>query len=163
MNNHDFTTILLVDQTPEEAFDAINNVRGWWSENIAGSTDILDSEFEYHYEDVHRCTIKIVELVPLQRVVWLVTDNYFNFIVDKSEWINTKIIFEISKKGDKTEIRFTHHGLVPQYECYKVCDEAWSHYINDSLKRLITTGKGQATSKSDDRFDSKMVEKWGLK
>ncbi|TWJ03217.1 activator of Hsp90 ATPase-like protein [Mucilaginibacter frigoritolerans] len=163
MNNQDFTTTLLVDQTPEVAFDAINNVRGWWSENIEGSTDTLHGEFAYHYEDVHRCTIKIVELVPAQRVVWLVTDNYFNFIADKNEWINTKIIFEISKKGDKTEIRFTHQGLVPQYECYQVCNEAWSHYINDSLQSLIATGKGQATSKSNDHFDSQMVEKWGLK
>jgi hypothetical protein len=163
MNNQDFTTTLLVDQTPEVAFDAINNVRGWWSENIEGSTDTLHSEFAYHYEDVHRCIIKIVELVPAQRVVWLVTDNYFNFIADKNEWINTKIIFEISKKGAKTEIRFTHQGLVPQYECYQVCNEAWSHYINDSLQSLIATGKGQATSKSNDHFDSQMVEKWGLK
>ena len=68
MNNQDFTTTILVDQTPEEAFNAINNVRGWWSEEIEGSTDKLNDEFKYHYEDVHRCKIKLIEVVPDKKV-----------------------------------------------------------------------------------------------
>ena len=145
--DQDFTTVILVDQTPQEAFDAINNVRGWWSENIEGSTDKLESEFDYHYLDVHRCKIKVVELIPAQKVVWLVMDNYFNFIKDLSEWKGTRIIFEIAKKNEQTEIRFTHQGLVPDYECYDVCNDAWSFYINSSLRSLIATGKGAPTLK----------------
>jgi hypothetical protein len=150
MKTQDFTTAIVVDQSPEEAFNAINNVRGWWSENIEGRTDELNSEFAYHYKDIHRCKMKIIELVFAQRVVWLVTDNYFNFTKDKSEWKNTKVIFEISKKGSKTEIRFTHQGLVPQYECYEVCEQAWSQYIQNSLGSLIATGKGQPTLRDGD-------------
>jgi hypothetical protein len=51
--------------------------------------------------------------------------------------------FEISRKGNKTEIRFTHVGLVPEYECYDACSEGWGLYINSSLRDLITKGKGQ--------------------
>jgi hypothetical protein len=69
MTTSDFTTTLLVDQTPKEVFSAINNVRGWWSEEIEGSTDKLNAEFKYHYEDVHRCQMKIVEFIPNQKVV----------------------------------------------------------------------------------------------
>ena len=147
METSDFTTTLLVEQTPTEVFNAINNVRGWWSEEIEGNTDNLNDEFTYHYQDVHRCKMKIIELIPDKRVVWLVLDNYFNFTKDKSEWIGTKIIFELTQKEDKTQIRFTHQGLVPQYECFEVCKDAWSIFILDSLRYLITTGKGQPSPK----------------
>ena len=44
-------------------------------------------------------------------------------------------------------MKFTHQGLVPDYECFNVCHDAWTHYIQDSLKNLILTGKGEATPK----------------
>ncbi|MGA2765511.1 MAG: SRPBCC domain-containing protein [Spirochaetia bacterium] len=143
----DYTASFSVDQSPKEVFDAINNVRGWWSEQIAGSTDKQGAEFDYHYQDVHRCTMRITELDPGKKVAWLVLDNYFNFIEDKTEWKGTKINFEIARKGDTTEVHFTHVGLVPEYECYGVCSNAWGSYINGSLKKLITTGKGNPNPK----------------
>jgi hypothetical protein len=143
MNTTDFTTTILVDQTPKEAFDAINNVRGWWSEEIEGSTDKLNAVFTYHYKDIHRCKMKLIEVVPGKKVAWLVMENYFNFTMDKSEWTGTTIIFDISQKDNKTQIRFTHQGLVPEYECFDICSNAWGQYIQQSLFNLITTGKGQ--------------------
>ena len=143
MTTKDFTTTILVDNTPEEVFNAINDVRGWWSEEIEGSTDKLNSEFDYHYEDVHSCKMKIIELAPNKKIVWSVLDNYFKFTKDKSEWKGTKIIFDIAKKDNKTEMRFTHEGLVPAYECYEICRDAWTGYIQKSLRNFITTGKGQ--------------------
>src|SRR5688500_13004807 len=132
MTTTDFSTTILVDETPEAAFNAINNVRGWWSEEVEGSTDKLNAEFKYHYEDVHRCKMKITALVPGKKVVWEVMENYFKFTKDKSEWKDTKIIFDISKQGDKTQVRFTHEGLTPEYECFEVCRGAWSTYIQKS-------------------------------
>jgi len=146
----DFTTTMLVDQSPKEVFNAIKNVRGWWSEEIEGSTNKLHDEFIYHYKDVHRCTMELVELVPDKKLVWLVLDNYFSFTKDKSEWKGTKIIFDISVKNNKTQIRFTHEGLVPEYECFDICTNAWSQYIQQSLFSLITTGKGKPNSSEKD-------------
>jgi hypothetical protein len=147
MNDQNFTTTFMVDQTPEVAFDAINNVRGWWSEEIEGSTNKLGDEFTYRYEDVHRCKMKLKEVIPGKKVVWLVLDNYFNFTEDKTEWKGTEVTFDISKKGNKTEIRFTHLGLVPEYECFDICSKAWGSYTNGSLRSLITTGKGKPNQK----------------
>jgi hypothetical protein len=139
----DFTTGFTVDQTPDAVFAAINNVRGWWSEEIDGRTDTLGAVFDYRFQDVHRCTIKVTELVPGRRVAWHVLENFFSFTGDKSEWKDTDIVFDIVAHGGKTEVRFTHVGLVPDYECFDVCAEAWGTYINLSLRALIATGKGQ--------------------
>jgi hypothetical protein len=152
MKTKDYTTSFTVDQSPEEVFDAINNVRGWWSEEIDGSTDKLGAAFKFHYKDLHRNTQKITELVPDMKVVWHVLDSHINFVKDKTEWKGTDIVFEITKKDDKTELRFTHVGLVPAIECYGDCSGAWGFYINDSLRSLITTGKGQPNRMSNRRL-----------
>ena len=143
MKDQDFTTSFSVDQTPEEVFKAIKNVRGWWSEEIEGATDKLGAEFTYQYEDVHLCKVKITEFISGKKVAWLVLDNYFDFTEDKTDWKGIKIIFEVSKQDDKTQLRFTHEGLVPEYECFNVCSNAWGSYINGSLRNLIETGKGR--------------------
>ena len=160
----DFTATFSVGQTPKEVFDAINNVRGWWSEEIDGRTDALDAVFLYHYQDKHICKMKIVEFVPGKTVVWLVMNNYFNFVKDENEWNDTKIRFEISENGDQTQLSFTHEGLVPQYECFDVCRKAWSGYITNSLRDLITAGKGQPNPKeAGNSFYTRLVEKWNSK
>jgi hypothetical protein len=68
-------------------------------------------------------------------------------VLPKTEWKGTEITFEVSKKGDKTEVRFTHLGLVPESECFDACSNAWGSYINGSLRSLITTGKGEPKQK----------------
>jgi Activator of Hsp90 ATPase homolog 1-like protein len=138
----DYATYFTVDQAPEEAFAAINNPRGWWSKEIEGATDMAGSVFKYRYEDVHRSKIQVTELIPSKKVVWTVLDNFFNFTKDNTEWKGTKIVFDISRKNGKTEVRFTHVGLVPHYECYDVCSDAWGSYVRGSLKSLITKGEG---------------------
>jgi len=143
MSGQNYTTSLTVDQSPEEVFAAINNVRGWWSGEIDGRTDKLGAEFKYRYKDLHKTTQKITELVPGKKVVWHVVESHINFVKDKNEWNGTDIVFEIAKTGGKTELRFTHVGLVPAFECYGDCSGAWGFYINDSLRSFIATGKGQ--------------------
>jgi len=143
METKNFTTSITVDRSPEEVFAAVNNVRAWWSGVIDGKTDELGAEFTYRYQDVHRSTQKITELVPGKKVVWRVVDSQINFVKDKTEWNGTDIVFEIAKKDGKTELRFTHVGLVPAIQCYGDCSGAWGYYINESLKGLLTTGKGK--------------------
>src|SRR5574341_1378638 len=148
MSEKNFTTSFLVDQTPEEVFSAINNVRGSWSGEIEGSTDKFGDEFTYRYEDLHRSTHKITEFVPGKKVVWHTTDSHIVFVKDKTEWKGTDIVFEIAKKGDKTELRFTHVGLVPTIQCYGDCSGAWGFYINECLHSLITADKGSLNRKN---------------
>jgi hypothetical protein len=143
MSDQDFTATFTVDQTPEEAFEAIIDVRGWWSGEIEGRTDAVGEEFVYRYQDLHYSRQTITELVPARTVVWHVDEGYLDFVDDKSEWTGTEIRFDISPKDGKTEVRFTHVGLDPHVQCFDGCSSAWSFYVNGSLRRLISTGTGE--------------------
>jgi hypothetical protein len=142
-NAEELSITISVDETPTQVYEAVNNVRGWWSGEITGATDELGAEWTYRYQDLHRSTQKITELVPGKKVVWHVTDSSLSFVKDPTEWNGTDIVFDIAKKGEGTELRFTHVGLVPSVECYKDCSDAWGFYIRESLRSLITTGKGK--------------------
>jgi regulatory protein YycH of two-component signal transduction system YycFG len=143
----DFSVSISVSQPASKVFEAASNVRGWWSENIEGRTDELNAVFYYHYEDVHRCTVKIVEYFPNKRIVWEILDNYFNFTNDSREWTGNRIVFEVIAENDRTTIRFTQIGLIPSAECYDRCANEWKHYIGKSLFGLITKGMGHAEKK----------------
>lgn len=143
--DQNYTTAFTVDQTPQEVFAAINNVRGWWIGEVEGITDQLGEAFSYRYQDIHYSKQQITELTPDKRIVWDVVDANLSFTQDKAEWKGTQIVFEIAEKGDKTEVRFTHIGLVPAYECFESCSNAWGFYINSSLCTFIKTGENQTT------------------
>jgi len=149
MNTHDYTTTILVDQTPQEAYDAITNVRGWWSEDIEGPTGVLGEEFTFRGEDVHYSRIRVIALVPGQRVDWLVLDNRMTFVEDQTEWQGNRIVFEISETDRGTQVRFSQLGLVPDYECFDICSNAWTFFITGSLRSLIATGQGQPMPRWD--------------
>lgn len=143
MKKDGFTTSFTVAQTPNEVFTAINNVRGWWSGEVTGETSKLGDKFTYRYKDMHKTTQRVTEFVPGKKVVWHVTDAKLTFVKDKTEWIGTDIVFEIARKDGKTELHFTHVGLVPAFECYGGCSGAWGSLVDGNLRNLITTGENQ--------------------
>lgn len=160
MKSQSFTTTILVDKSPNDVFKAVTNPRGWWSEEIVGGTEKLNDEFDYHFKDVHRSKMRLVEVVPDQKVVWLVVENWFQFTKDKNEWTGDRVIFDISKKGDKTQLILTQDGLTPENECYSVCENAWTNYIHNSLKKLILTGKGEPIKKEvGNEFENSIRER----
>jgi len=147
MEKQDYNASITVDATAQEAFKCINNVTKWWTENLEGRSQELNDEFTVRFGDVHYSRQQLVEVIPDEKVVWLVTDSNLNWIKDKHEWTNTKISFEIAEKDGKTQVHFTHLGLIPEVECFDACSDAWNQYIQQSLLSLITTGKGQPSLK----------------
>ncbi|WP_049572540.1 SRPBCC family protein [Nonomuraea sp. SBT364] len=138
-------------QSPAEVFAAVTDVRGWWSKNITGGTSAEGDVFVYDVPAVHHCRVRLEEVVPDRRVVWRVLDNTFSFVEDQEEWTGTEVRFEISGRADgRTELRFTHVGLVPEFECYDVCHKSWGFYVGHSLRELIATGTGRPNEVTDD-------------
>lgn len=142
MSKRDYTTSITVPQSSEEVFKAICNVAAWWQGRITGSADKLGDEFVYAMEPHHITKQRVVELDANKKITWLVTESKINFVSDKNEWLNTKIIFDIEEVDGGTKLTFTHQGLLPSIECYGGCSNAWTALIEKSLYSLITTGKG---------------------
>ncbi len=147
MKKQDYTASLTVNATPQEVFENINSVTKWWTEDLKGSSQKLNDEFTVRFGDVHMSKQKLVEVIPDQKIVWLVTDSKLNFIEDKREWTGTKISFDLLKVENKTQINFTHVGLVPEVECYESCVQGWDQYVKGSLLKLLTEGQGTPGSK----------------
>lgn len=143
MSQVNFATSLEVKSSPADVFKAVINPRAWWSEEILGTTDKLNAEWSYQFGDNHRCKMKVIEMVPNKKVVWLVEDNYFKNAKDQTEWVGNQLVFEINHHGETTQLTFTQLGLVPSYTCYKSCEWAWTGFIQKSLQSLITSGRGQ--------------------
>ena len=143
MPNQNFTLTLFTDKTPEAVFNAVNNVRGWWSEDFKGSSQALGDEFEVRFADMHYSRQKLTEVLPNKKVLWLVTESRLSFLQNKREWNGTEIGFEISESAGQTQIVFTHTGLVPEIECYGDCSKGWNYYLLQSLVPYITDGVGQ--------------------
>jgi hypothetical protein len=147
MENQNYMATLTVSQTANEVFKHINSVSKWWTENSEGDSENLNGVFTVDFGDNNFVTHKLIEVIPNKKVVWLVTDCYLSWFKDKTEWTNTKMSFEISTKGNSTQISFTHIGLVPEVECYDMCVKGWDQYVKGSLFKLITEGTGQPQKK----------------
>lgn len=147
MENQNYQATITVNKSANEVFNSINNVSGWWSENLKGDSKNPDGVFTIDFGPDSFVTHELIEVVPNKKVVWLVTDCYLPWLTDKTEWTNTKMSFDISAKGNATEINFTHIGLVPEAECYDMCIKGWDQYIKGSLLKLITEGEGQPQKK----------------
>ena len=146
MTTKDFTLTLVTDKSPQQVFQAVTNVRGWWSgyyaEQITGSAEKLNDEFTFTAGDgAHYSIQKLVEVVPNKKIVWLVTQSKLTFLEKVDEWTGSKIIFEISKRADKTQLVFTHEGLNAEVECYDSCAPAWTQYLQNKLLPLINVGQ----------------------
>ena len=143
MKDKNFTATIEATKSPQEVFKLITtDVAKWWGgKDLSGNSVKLNDEFIVHHIGAHFSKQQLVEVVPDKKIVWLVTESKLSWLKDQNEWTNTKMIFDITNKGGKTVLHFTHEGLVPERECYEKCAQGWSKVIKDWLFNYIQTGE----------------------
>jgi hypothetical protein len=137
----DYQATIVVHANTGQAFEGINQVSEWWTKNFKGSSNKLGGTFSVHFGETW-ASYEIVEMIPNQKIVWLVTDCNLHWLKDKKEWKGTKILWEIAPIQGAAEIHMTHLGLKPGIECFEDCTIGWNHYVRVSLATLINEGKG---------------------
>jgi hypothetical protein len=140
-NQQNYHVLITADTTAKEVFKKISNVFQWWTTNSEGHSEKLNDAFTVRFGETF-VKFTVTDVVDYKRIAWEVTDCYLHWLNDKTEWKNTKIVFEISEQKGSIKINMSHIGLMPGLECYETCEKGWDFYIKQSLYKLVTTGKG---------------------
>ena len=131
-----YTVAIEVARPPGDVFNhIIHDVPKFWPEEFQGESSKLNDEFVFRSGDGHYSKNKVVELVPDKKLVWLVTESIRK--TDNFDWTGSKMIFEITPKGDHTLLEFTYDGVILENEydrLVQVCDMV----IKDRLYNLLT-------------------------
>ena len=142
---NDFKKVITIQATDNKVYDALTNcITKWWTEMFEGISNEQGQTFTIRFGDNVFKTMRVEELIPNKKISWLITDTLIDIpeLKNKREWLDTKIVWEISSQDNQTELQLTHFGLTPQIECYNICENGW-HNFTDSLTEFINTGIGK--------------------
>jgi hypothetical protein len=142
MESNNFSSSISVPLSAKEVIQKISQIPEWWGVTFSGSSKKKDDTFTLKMTGDSFFNLTVSELIPEQRMVWLVTDCNMPWYEDKKEWSGTRLIFDLTQKNAITDLTFTHEGLTPNKQCYEDCALGWTHWIKTSLFSYITTGKG---------------------
>ena len=143
----DFKKKMTVLATKEKAFEAVTiGINKWWGNVDNSLITKVDDEFSVFFEEETEWRFKVTVLNKFDEVHWkCVHANHRSSGLNgiKDEWLNSEIIFSFKELDeDRIEFFFEHKGLTPELNCYKICDAGWTHFIVQSLKQYLETGKG---------------------
>ncbi len=144
LENSSYKRSLPLSASDEKIFESIINIPLWWTEMFEGTADRQGRKFTVRFGSSVFKTMVVEELIPNKKIVWNVVDSVIDIpeLNNKTEWIGTKIIWEISTHQDKTVLELRHIGLTPKIECYTICENGWNGFT-ESLTELIHTGLGK--------------------
>ena len=141
MTTTDYRNSMAVQATPEVIFSALTTgIVEWWSENYSGAAAKVNDEFTVKFQGKNLITMRVTELVPNKKITWTCQNFFIDVdapIQDKSEWIGTKVYWEIGP----SKLDMVHEGLTPEFECYSFCSAGWEQFLG-SLKDLLNGGAG---------------------
>jgi uncharacterized protein YndB with AHSA1/START domain len=124
-----------VEAPIEKVYRAVatrEGIAGWWTENVSGD-DKQGGTLSFRFADVGP-SMKILELVPNQRVVW-------ECVAGAPEWVGTKLSFELKEDSGETVLLFSQRGWREPVEFMHACSTKWATFLM-GLKALVEKGHG---------------------
>jgi len=147
MNN--YTTTIELKASAENIYEALSHqIPLWWSELFTGVSAQEGDVFTVRFGDHIHKTISIKEAISNSRLIWSVEDSLIAIpeLKNQTEWIGTRIVWEMEQKENSSLLQLTHVGLNPTVECYTICSGGWNQFIG-SLKLFLETGTGNPYKK----------------
>ena len=145
---------ITVETSPAEVYEALTTGYDyWWTSTKGKSFKKIGDNIKFTFlPNTSYWTLEAKTLLP-NKFVELECVDAFHVISGKpelsiTEWLGTKIAWSIESNGDKTDLHFTHDGLIPTLHCYEECKAGWDMFFVDSLKAYLNTGVGSPHTQS---------------
>lgn len=147
MSTNDYQRTIDVSASPSKAYEAVTSGwADWWTEpdqSLCRMGDVATFRFPPGQSS---WTFRPVTLEPGLVEHECVGANHLHDGLPadiRTEWLGSKMRFEIEPTTDGSRITFTHEGLQPALVCYEVCEAGWDHFFLDSLQSHLNNGAGK--------------------
>ncbi len=145
----DFRATKTFLSTPDAVFSALTDIdalTGWWTP--AGGSAEAGGTLRFLMGD-QEVVMRVEETDRPSRVRWSVL-----VCEPARDWEGTSITFDLEAVRAGTELRFEHHGLNPQLECFETCHAGWTRHLA-SLVEYVDLGTGSPNQPADiERFSA---------
>jgi uncharacterized protein YndB with AHSA1/START domain len=122
----------------EDVYRAVATKEGiseWWTRDGVRGGSSEGSELQFFFGHPEPAAVmEVTRLSPAAGVSWSCVDG-------DSEWVGTKLTFDLTGKDDQTVVLFTHADWRSPSEFMAHCSARWAYFLL-SLKSLLETGKG---------------------
>ena len=116
-----------------QALATRQGLAGWWTENVTGD-ESPGGTLLFRFADGQGPNMKVLELVPNQRVAW-------ECLSGAPEWVGTKLTFELKEDSGETIVLFSQRGWREPVEFMHACSTKWAVFLM-GFKALLEKGRG---------------------
>ena len=140
-----------IKASPREVYNALatcEGLSGWWTTTTQGDSAV-GGILQFRFGPRGGFDMRVLDLDPGKYVLWQVVDG-------PSDWIDTRISFELKQDDHYTIVMFKHEGWRKPVEFMHHCSTKWGTFLM-SLKALLETGKA-APFPNDVKIDNLEAE-----
>src|SRR5215204_2988286 len=135
MKKPDYQHTLNVATGPQQVFEAVTQrIQEWCSTDYTGAALKVGDRFTVRFGPTFK-TMEITAIIPGRKVEWMCVDQYIETppgiapLKNKTEWIGTRITWDIKGDTAPATLTQTHEGLTEEVECWAICEQGWNQTL----------------------------------